>query len=91
MTKVFSMGLRLKFNLVLVAIFLAGFATVGAIAHRYLQQQALDDAKRAANLVLNVSAIANIDARVATALGSHIIEMRVRARPLRRSRRIKLR
>ncbi len=72
------MGLRLKFNLVLVAIFLAGFVTVGAIAHRYLQQQALDDAKRAANLVLNVSAIANIDARVATALGSHIIEMRVR-------------
>ena len=72
------MGLRLKFNLILVAIFLAGFATVGAIAHRYLQTQALEDAKRAANLVLDASSIANIDARMATALGSRIIEMRVR-------------
>jgi len=72
------MGLRLKFNLILVAIFLAGFVTVGAIAHRYLQAQALEDAKRAANLVLDASSIANIDARMATALGSRIIEMRVR-------------
>jgi len=72
------MGLRLKFNLILVAIFLAGFVTVGAIAHRYLQTQALEDAKRAANLVLDASSIANIDARMATALGSRIIEMRVR-------------
>ena len=72
------MGLRLKFNLILVAIFLAGFATVGGIAHRYLQTQALEDAKRAANLVLDASSIANIDARLATALGSRIIEMRVR-------------
>lgn len=72
------MGLRLKFNMVLVAIFLAGFATVGAVAHRYLQQSALNDAKRAANLVLDASSIANIDARMATALGSRIIEMRVR-------------
>jgi len=72
------MGLRLKFNLILVAIFLAGFSTVGAIAHRYLQKQALDDAQRAANLVLDASAVASIDARMATALGSRIIEMRVR-------------
>ena len=72
------MGLRLKFNLILVAIFLAGFVTVGAIAHRYLQTQALEDAKRAANLVLDMSSIANIDARLAAALGSRIIEMRVR-------------
>lgn len=72
------MGLRLKFNLILVAIFVAGFATVGGIAHRYLQQQAIDDAKRAANLVLDASGIASIDTRMATALGSRIIEMRIR-------------
>jgi methyl-accepting chemotaxis protein len=72
------MGLRLKFNLILVAIFLAGFATVGGIAHRYLQQQAFEDAIRAANLVLDASGVAAIDARMATALGSRIIEMRVR-------------
>lgn len=72
------MGLRLKFNLILIAIFLAGFATVGGIAHRYLQKQALDDATRAANLVLDASGVAAIDARMATSLGSRIIEMRVR-------------
>lgn len=72
------MGLRLKFNLILVAIFVAGFTTVGAIAHRYLQQQAVEDAKRAAMLVLDASGLASIDTRMATALGSRIIEMRVR-------------
>ncbi|MBC7623028.1 MAG: HAMP domain-containing protein [Aeromicrobium sp.] len=72
------MRLRLKFNLILVAIFVAGFATVGAIAHRYSQQQAVDDAKRAANLVLDASGLTGIDARMATALGSRIIEMRIR-------------
>lgn len=72
------MGLRLKFNLILLAIFIAGFATVAIIAHRYLQNQAVDDAKRAANIVLDLSAIANIDARIASGLGSRIIEMKVR-------------
>lgn len=72
------MGLRLKFNLTLLAIFIAGFATVAIIAHRYLQNQAVDDAKRAANMVLDASAIANIDARIASGLGSRIIEMKVR-------------
>ena len=72
------MGLRLKFNLTLVAIFLAGFATVGVIANRYLQTVALNDAKRAANMVLDAAAIANLDARIAAGLGSRIIEMQVR-------------
>jgi methyl-accepting chemotaxis protein len=72
------MGLRLKFNLILIAIFAAGFATVGITAHRYLQQQAIDDTKRAANLILDTMSIANVDARVATALGSRIVEMRIR-------------
>ncbi|NJR72142.1 MAG: cell wall metabolism sensor histidine kinase WalK [Gammaproteobacteria bacterium] len=72
------MGLRLKFNLILVAIFIAGFATVAVIAHRYLQTQAVDDAKRVANMMLDAAAIANIDARIASGLGSRIIEMKVR-------------
>jgi methyl-accepting chemotaxis protein len=72
------MGLRLKFNLILVAIFMAGFATVAVIAHRYLQSQAVDDAKRAANMVLDTTAITNIDARIASGLGSRIIDMKVR-------------
>lgn len=72
------MGLRLKFNLILIAIFLAGFATVTVIAHRYLQTQALDDARRAANMVLDTVAVASLDTRIATSLGSRIIEMKVR-------------
>ena len=72
------MGLRLKFNLILIAIFLAGFVTVTVIAHRYLQSQAIDDARRAANMVLDTAAIASLDARIATSLGSRIIEMKVR-------------
>lgn len=72
------MRLRLKFNLILVAIFVAGFTTVGTIANRYLQQQAIDDARRAALLILDATVVANIDTRMATALGSRLIEMRVR-------------
>lgn len=72
------MGLRFKFNLVLVIIFSAGFATVGVIADRYLQQQATADAKRAAATVLDVSNIAALDPRIASTLGSRLIEMKVR-------------
>ncbi len=72
------MGLRLKFNLILVAIFIAGFATVAVIANRYLQTQAVDDAKRVANMVLDATAIANIDSRIASGLGSRIVDMKVR-------------
>lgn len=72
------MGLRLKFNLILIAIFAAGFATVSVIAHRYLQRQAVEDAVRAANVVLDASAVTDISDRMATALGSRMVEMRVR-------------
>jgi HAMP domain-containing protein len=72
------MGLRLKFNLTLIAIFIAGFATVAVIAHRYLEQQAIDDAKRAANMVLDTATLASLDGRITSALGSRIIEMTVR-------------
>ncbi len=72
------MGLRFKFNLILVAIFAAGFTTVGIIADRYLQQQAIDDARRAANMVIDVAALTNIEPRMATALGSRLVEMKVR-------------
>ncbi len=73
------MGLRLKFNLVLVIIFAAGFVTVGAFADRYLQQEAIDGAKRAANMVLDLTGIGNIEAPIASTLGSRIIEMKVRS------------
>lgn len=72
------MGLRLRFNLILIAIFAVGFATVSVIAHRYLQRQAVEDAIRAANVVLDASAVTAISDRMATALGSRIVEMRVR-------------
>ncbi len=72
------MGLRLKFNLIMVAIFAAGFVSVGIVANRYLQQQSIDDAKRAANVVLDASAVANFDPRIAAGIGSRLIEMKVR-------------
>jgi HAMP domain-containing protein len=72
------MGLRIKFNLILVAIFAAGFLSVGVISYRYLQQQSIEDAKRAASVILDASAVANISPRIATSLGSRLIEMRVR-------------
>jgi methyl-accepting chemotaxis protein len=72
-----AMGLRLKFNLVLLAIFLAGFVTVGVIANRYLYAQSIEDAKRVANVVLDTSVIGSMDPRVSTSIGSRLIEMRV--------------
>lgn len=73
------MGLRLKFNLVLVIIFAAGFVTVGTFADRYLQQDAVDHAKRTANLVQDLAGITNIDTSLAGTLGSRIVEMKVRS------------
>jgi HAMP domain-containing protein len=72
------MGLRLKFNLILLAIFLAGFATVGVVAQRYLHTQATEDAKRAAHLVLDATTLGNLDPRVAAGLGSRLVELKLR-------------
>ena len=72
------MGLRLKFNLVLLVVFLAGFAAIGIVAQRYLEHQAIDDAQRAALLVLDAAGFANLDPRIASGLGSRLVEMKIR-------------
>lgn len=75
------MGLRLKFNLMLLIIFLAGFATVGVVAKRYLEQQAIDDAQRAAMVVLDAASFAKLDPRIASGLGSRLVDMKIREFP----------
>lgn len=72
------MGLRLKFNLMLLIVFLAGFAAVGIVANRYLQYQAIDDAQRAAMLMLDAAGFAKLDPRIATGLGSRLVDMKIR-------------
>jgi len=72
------MGLRLKFNLILLAVFIAGFVTIGVVAERYLERQAQDDAQRAALVVLDALGFSNMDPRIASGLGSRIVEMKVR-------------
>jgi len=76
------MGLRLKFNLILLLVFSAGFITVGVVAQRYLERHAVADAERAALLTLDAAVLGNIDARSATALGSRLVEMKIREFPL---------
>ena len=72
------MGLRLKFNLILLAVFIAGFATIGVVALRYLENQAIDDAQRAALMVLDAAGFSNLDPRIASGLGSRLVEMKIR-------------
>ena len=72
------MGLRLKFNLMLLIIFLAGFATVGVVAKRYLEHQAIDDAKRAAMVVLDAATFGKLDPRIASGLGSQLVDLKIR-------------
>lgn len=72
------MGLRLKFNLILLAVFVAGFATIGIVALRYLENQAIDDAQRAALVVLDAAGFANLDPRIASGIGSRLVEMKIR-------------
>ena len=72
------MGLRLKFNLMLLIVFLAGFAAVGIVAQRYLEHQAIDDAQRAAMLVLDAAGFAKLDPRIASGIGSRLVDMKIR-------------
>ncbi len=72
------MGLRLKFNLILLAVFLGGIATIGLVAQRYLENQAVDDAQRAALVVLDAAGFSNLDPRIASGLGSRLVEMKIR-------------
>ena len=46
------MGLRMKFNLVLLAVFLAGFGVTGWISHQLLQRNARDEVVRNAELMM---------------------------------------
>jgi HAMP domain-containing protein len=46
------MSLRLKFNLVLIVIFLVGFAAAGAISFQLLEQNARDEVLRSADLMM---------------------------------------
>ncbi len=72
------MGLRLKFNLILLAVFVAGFSTIGVVAQRYLENQAIDDAQRAALVILDAAGFSNLDPRIASGLGSRLVEMKIR-------------
>ena len=72
------MGLRLKFNMMLLVVFLAGFATIGVVAQRYLEHQAIDDAQRAAMVVLDAASFAKLDPRIASGLGSRLVDMKIR-------------
>lgn len=47
------MGLRLKFNIVLLAVFLIGFAAAGYISRELLQQNARDEVVRNARLMMD--------------------------------------
>ncbi|MEO7548164.1 MAG: DUF3365 domain-containing protein [Ramlibacter sp.] len=49
------MGLRLKFNLVLAVVFLAGFAAAGAVSRQLLQENARDEVIRDARLMMEVA------------------------------------
>jgi protein-histidine pros-kinase len=49
------MGLRLKFNLVLVVVFLAGFAAAGFVSRQLLQQNAREEVIRDARLMMEAA------------------------------------
>ncbi len=49
------MGLRLKFNLVLIAVFLVGFAATGIISRQLLQENARDEVVRKARLMMDTA------------------------------------
>ncbi|MES2283284.1 MAG: DUF3365 domain-containing protein [Pseudomonadota bacterium] len=49
------MGLRLKFNLVLIVVFLAGFAAAGFITRQLLQENAREEVLRNARLLMDTA------------------------------------
>ena len=49
------MGLRLKFNLVLIVVFLAGFAAAGLLSRQLLQANARDEVLRNARLLMDTA------------------------------------
>ena len=49
------MGLRLKFNLVLIVVFLAGFAAAGAVSRQLLLENAREEVIRDARLMMEAA------------------------------------
>ena len=49
------MGLRLKFNLVLVVVFLAGFMVAGLVSRELLQENARSEVVREARLMMEAA------------------------------------
>lgn len=49
------MGLRLKFNLVLIAVFLVGFAAVGLVSRKLLEDNAREEVVHNARLMMNIA------------------------------------
>ena len=49
------MGLRLKFNLVLIVVFLAGFAAAGFVSRQLLQENAREEVLRNARLMMDTA------------------------------------
>src|SRR3954466_15928775 len=49
------MGLRLKFNLVLIVVFLAGFGAAGFVSRELLQENARDEVIRDARLMMEAA------------------------------------
>src|SRR6185369_15551813 len=54
-TRRVNMGLRLKFNLVLVVVFLAGFGAAGFVSRELLQENARDEVVRDARLMMEAA------------------------------------
>src|SRR4029453_7839711 len=50
-----GMGLRLKFNLVLIVLFLAGFAAAGLVSRQLLQENAREEVIRDARLMMEAA------------------------------------
>jgi HAMP domain-containing protein len=72
------MKIRLKFNLILLLVFAAGFITVAVVALRYVENAAIEDAQRAANVTLDATVLGAISPRTAAGLGSRLVELTVR-------------
>jgi hypothetical protein len=49
------MGLRLKFNLVLIVVFLAGFGAAGYMSRQLLQENAREEVLRNARLMMDTA------------------------------------
>jgi methyl-accepting chemotaxis protein len=77
------MGLRLKFNLILLLIFAVGFVTFGITAMSFMERTAIEEARQAALLALDTTAGGALSGRTAQALASRFVETSVRDVPIK--------